>query len=351
MSLTLNIGYDLQALPKSKEAWISMAKKCTIEVKENGSASPLVWIFVEGKDIPPNALVAGVAKHQPLFIARAFYEGGMYLGTAGHHLKTGAVILYNGREREVSAYEVLVPAFQPIRYIISDSLPIVKEHLNKEQLNKEQPKNRGLERLNRLKTVILVDDSPSMEGELWNDAREALAGVADLAAKYNSDGVDVHFLNNTHSVVDIKNSQDVRELFDSVLPDGETPTGAALSRMFNKYLPLLENKRRPHKPVCLIVITDGVPTDDPKEVIIDAARRLDHTGVPLNKFGIQFVQIGDDTDATNALKELDDGIAGENGIRDMVDTTPYRPDGGQFTVDSVIKILLGSIDKLVDELN
>lgn len=23
------------------------------------------------------------------------------LGTAGHHLKTGAVILYNGREREV----------------------------------------------------------------------------------------------------------------------------------------------------------------------------------------------------------------------------------------------------------
>lgn len=104
--------------------------------------------------------------------------------------------------------------------------------------------------------------------------------------------------------------------------------------MFSKYLPLLENKRRPHKPVCLIVITDGVPSaysllyhylvarlllldaaDDPKEVIIEAARRLDHNGVPLNKFGIQFVQIGDDADATAALKELDDGIAGENGIR------------------------------------
>lgn len=73
---------------------------------------------------------------------------------------------------QVSTYEVLVPAFQPIRYCISDSLPTVKE----------SPKNRTLERLksvslmhpdvvytvfifivhSRLKTVILVDDSPSV---------------------------------------------------------------------------------------------------------------------------------------------------------------------------------------------
>jgi len=341
MSPPQNNGANLLALPKSKDAWIATAKKCTIEVKEHGSPSPLVWVLVEDKNIPPNALVAGLAKHQPLFIARAYYEGGMYLGTAGHHLKTGAVILYNGREREVSVYEVLVPAFQPIRYGICDSLPIIQEH----------PKNPALERLNRLKTVILVDDSPSMEGELWNDAREALAGVADLAARYNSDGVDVYFLNNSRSAVNIKNSQDVRQLFDSVIPDGETPTGAALSCIFDKYLPLLEKKRPAHKPISLVCITDGVPTDDPKEVIISAARRLDHSGVPSNKFGIQFVQIGDDADATKALKELDDDIAGENGIRDMVDTTPCSPDGGKFTVDTVVKILLGSIDKLVDELN
>lgn len=61
-----------------------------------------------------------------------------------------------------------------------------------------------------------------MEGGLWNDAREvwafgydylklfshiifqALAEVADLAAKYSSDGVDVHFLNNTQSALDVK---------------------------------------------------------------------------------------------------------------------------------------------------
>jgi hypothetical protein len=55
--------------------------------------------------------------------------------------------------------------------------------------------------------------------------------------------------------------------------------------------------------------------DDPKEVIIDAARRLDHSAVPVNQLGIQFAQIGDDLDATEALNELDSGIAAINGIR------------------------------------
>jgi len=55
--------------------------------------------------------------------------------------------------------------------------------------------------------------------------------------------------------------------------------------------------------------------DDPKEVIINAARRLDQNGVPVNQLGIQFAQIGDDPDATEALDELDSGIAAINGIR------------------------------------
>lgn len=55
--------------------------------------------------------------------------------------------------------------------------------------------------------------------------------------------------------------------------------------------------------------------DELQEVIIAAARRLDQTGVPINHFGIQFAQIGDDEDATEALKELDEGIAEAHGIR------------------------------------
>ena len=55
--------------------------------------------------------------------------------------------------------------------------------------------------------------------------------------------------------------------------------------------------------------------DDPREAIVDFARRLDTRQVPLHKLGIQFVQIGDDPDATEALKELDDELGPANGVR------------------------------------
>lgn len=58
-----------------------------------------------------------------------------------------------------------------------------------------------------------------------------------------------------------------------------------------------------------------VPADDPRPTIIDFARRLDARQVPSYKFGLQFVQIGDDPDATEALKELDDELGPVNGVR------------------------------------
>jgi hypothetical protein len=58
-----------------------------------------------------------------------------------------------------------------------------------------------------------------------------------------------------------------------------------------------------------------ISADDPKSVIIEFARRLDEKNVPLRQLGIQFVQIGDDPDAAYALKELDDQLGPENGVR------------------------------------
>jgi uncharacterized protein YegL len=328
--------------PKTFAQWVAAAKESTMEIKQNGSPSPIVWVLVEGKNIPANAIIGGEDRRKPLYIARAFYEGGIYIGKAGHHLTLGAAIPYNGREIEVDTYEVLVPALQPMRYSISDSLPI------REIPRMVQGADHTLElrRLKEMKTVIIVDDSMSMAGARWADAREALAGIADLAAKYDSDGVDVYFLNNARFAMDVTDGRDVKQLFDFVHPNGQTPTGQALEEILNKYIPLLEDTRLAHKPITIVVITDGVPTDDPKGVIINAARRLDHSGVPDNKLGIQFAQIGNDEDATEALRELDEGIADVNGIRDMVDTTPWNPNDARFTTATVVKILLGALNGL-----
>lgn len=33
-----------------------------------------------------------------------------------------------------------------------------------------------------------------MAGPLWSEARDALAGVAEIASKYDTDGIDIYFL-------------------------------------------------------------------------------------------------------------------------------------------------------------
>ena len=54
-----------------------------------------------------------------------------------------------------------------------------------------------------------------------------------------------------------------------------------------------------------IIITDGVPTDDPESVIVACARRLDQRNFPLAQIGIQFIQVGNDAEATEALEDCE----------------------------------------------
>ncbi|KAG8683307.1 hypothetical protein FRC09_016163, partial [Ceratobasidium sp. 395] len=225
------------------------------------------------------------------------------------------------------------------------------------------PSRRGsredpLEMLRRYKTVMIVDDSSSMEGESWAEARDALAGLADAAAKYDQDGIDVHFLNDPRVGTNMKNGVEVKRLFDYVRPAGITPTGQKLEELLLLYMVRLEESATSSpfssadalpvliKPVNFIIITDGAPTDDPESVIVATARRLDEGHFPLMQVGIQFVQIGTAEDTAEALRELDDGLAQVHGIRDMVDTTLYT--GSQFNTELLVKILLGGINRRVD---
>ena len=147
--------------------------------------------------------------------------------------------------------------------------------------------------------------------------------------------------------------------------------GEKLEQLLLDYMARLEAAKQASsdaeapKPVSYIVLTDGAPSelhslpkcsvraehvpigDDPESVIVACARRLDSQHFPLGQIGIQFVQIGNDSEATTALRELDDELAKTHGVRDMVDTTPYT--GGVLTADILAKILLGGINRRVDK--
>ncbi|OXC68791.1 hypothetical protein AYX13_02717 [Cryptococcus neoformans] len=234
-----------------------------------------------------------------------------------------------------------------------------------------------LEMLREFDTVFLVDDSSSMKkDQRWNQACQAIMEVADLASRYDDDGIDVYFLNNKRVGRELRSSEDVEELFAGLEPRGITPTGMRLEAILRDYMSRLEASQHTGeevKPMNLIVVTDGVfahpvsarlrqlavnpsltriqlldlaPTDDPESVIVTIARRLDRGQYPLSQVGIQFLQIGNDPEAREALQELDDDLSSVHGIRDIVDTVPFN--GEEMNAGLIIKTLLGGINRRLD---
>ncbi|KAF8480082.1 hypothetical protein DFH94DRAFT_740179 [Russula ochroleuca] len=274
-----------------------------------------------------------------------------WLGKAGRHFRLGACISYHGKERDVDTYEVLVEANLPTRWVYQSLLlpPSLPRSLDKPTVSQE-PCAPPQVTLTDFKLVVIIDDSDSMDGKLWTEARDALAGVAEASRLKGGEGLDIYCLNNPKYQPDLRSELDVYNFFNDIVPEGQTPLGERLRRILDIYVPRIEDPSPHRKPISILVITDGVPTDDPKSVIIEFARRLDEKNVPLRQLGIQFVQIGDDPDAAYALKELDDQLGPENGVRDMVDTTPFNLAEPSLRADIIVKIVLGSLNSTLDNV-
>lgn len=171
----------------------------------------------------------------------------------------------------------------------------------------------ALEILKKYDTVLIVDDSGSMIGERWRQvstdpqlqihnlimafnetpqAGQALAELAAVAARYDTDGIEIHFLNSSKGGKILKvcgdymlfyisiltgertnaerhhfpppslpqNADDVKEIFDSVRPYGRTPLGKKLNKLLKAYLKR-QLKSPDLKAVNYIVLTDGVPCE------------------------------------------------------------------------------------------
>ncbi|KAF6764905.1 hypothetical protein DFP72DRAFT_954579 [Ephemerocybe angulata] len=222
-----------------------------------------------------------------------------------------------------------------------------------------------LAKLTAYDTIFLVDDSSSMDSPVnssnsktrWQKATDCVIKYANTAARYDADGVDIHFLNRTTFRVSNCNTQltteeEIANLFRIVRPYGGTPLGRRLRELLEEdkeRLKLSKKLGTSVKPRNYIIITDGAP-DNQDEVIQSIkriAKRLDVMKMPNNQLGFQFVQVGDDLQATMFLEALDEGIEGVR--RDIIDTVktsdlPSAEDDEAF----VTKLLLGGIDRFHD---
>ena len=193
-----------------------------------------------------------------------------------------------------------------------------------------------------------------MHGERWSQTRSALEAIVPICTAQDADGIDIHFLNrkDCSSFRNVTSLDAVRDIFSHVSPGGLTPTGNRLNDIIGPYLNKLERAGAAQsklKPLNIIVITDGCPTDgnNLESAIIRAAQRLDALEAPAWQIGVQFFQVGGDQSATKSLVGLDDNLKETHKIRDMVDTVPWKAESG-LDGAFILKVVTGAVNRRLD---
>ncbi|XWW94830.1 hypothetical protein V2A60_002778 [Cordyceps javanica] len=225
-------------------------------------------------------------------------------------------------------------------------------------------------------TVFLIDDSGSMaepsfpgsQKSRWTEVADVLRAVVPICTARDADGIDIYFLNHQKpgralppsarapgGYYGIRDPEQVTALFHEVGgPWGCTPTGERLDAILGSYMRVFESQRAAGgliKPLNVIVITDGCPTDDPTGVLAHVARRLTDLGAPMSQLGVQFFQVGCDARAREALQSLDNCLADQPaaGYRDIVDASSWSHTRKQtLTADDILKVVLGAVVKRLD---
>ncbi|TFK54525.1 hypothetical protein OE88DRAFT_1655228 [Heliocybe sulcata] len=115
-------GHEKTEEQKKKEleglhTWFRDATLRTEEFNRSGPQGPVAWILNRGHVVPEDAIQGGEEHGHPLYIARAYTDGGVMIGKASPHLKKGAVIGYKHSEINVETYEILIGDMDRLKWV------------------------------------------------------------------------------------------------------------------------------------------------------------------------------------------------------------------------------------------
>lgn len=193
---------------------------------------------------------------------------------------------------------------------------------------------------------IIVDKSGSMQEtdtpngqSRWMYAKESTIAIASTVEKYDSDGIDVIPFSGTFKVHNNVTAAKVKDIWNEHSPMGGTVLAPVLKQCFADYLAKKKAGTAKANGEMLLVVTDGQPTDeaDVAKEIVKFTQSLDNGD---GEYGISFIQVGKDPQASAFLKRLDDDLVKQGAKFDIVDTK---------TMDEVEKI--GLSETLIAALN
>ena len=213
--------------------------------------------------------------------------------------------------------------------------------------------------------IFYCDDSGSMAfeegGDRIDDLKMILARVSEIVTMFDSDGILVRFMNSQIKGDGVKNAAEVEQLFRNINFNGGTPLGSQLdAKIIQPFILSQAARGSMEKPVLVVAITDGEPTEQPKDTIITVIRRtmdmLSRTKYGTGAFALQIAQVGKDSRAQAFLEKLDN----DPHIGGMVDCTSYYEleaeelarKGVTLTPELwMLKMCVGAIDPTYDEMD
>jgi hypothetical protein len=211
--------------------------------------------------------------------------------------------------------------------------------------------------LQQFEIVVLCDDSGSMntpvdgtQGTRWDELRSIVQIVIEIGSVFDSNGVDVHFLNRPP----MPNVTDSRQVVESFIqrPAGLTPLTAALRRIFQS----AASKPGSDKRLLVFVATDGAPTDANGNVDVRSLENLMRNERQANTTYVTFLACTDDEASVEYLSQWDRTMMNVDVVDDYkTEREEVRRNKGMnypFSFgDYVAKALLGAVDPQMDLLD
>ena len=227
-----------------------------------------------------------------------------------------------------------------------------------ELINKYEIDPLFSEKLNLLsdfEIVLLLDDSGSMNTPLtdgsghatrWDELKEVVNIVLEIATIYDTNGIDINFLNrNNHE--NIYDLERVKYILKE-RPYGLTPLNNSLKMILNKY-------RDSVKTVLIVIATDGIPTNDFGKQDIDSFK---NTLIQKNhsKFYVSFLACSDQEQDVNYLNYLDRKVPNVDTLDDynseLIEVKNAQGKNFRYTFgDHIVRLLLGPLCPELDSLD
>lgn len=181
--------------------------------------------------------------------------------------------------------------------------------------------------LNLRNYVLLIDRSGSMADPVspkiltskWKYVQESVIALAKKCYELDKDGIDIYLFNRSFQKFLNSTPDNISAIFSDFAPMGGTDFIPVLSEALSNHF------NHSNAPTSIIIITDGEPSDGIQgqkalaNLIIEASKKIESDF----ELGISFIQVGNDKQASQFLKKLDDDLTSVGAKFDICDTKTF----------------------------